>query len=76
MGAKSLAARGRLGEISRRHSNQPDLIQDARRELAVAKIEDYVQRVVNDAPPLTAEQRLRLGALLLANTVPGGSDAA
>ncbi len=71
MGAKALAARGRLGQTSRRYADQPDRILDARRDLAVAKIEDYVAKVVADAPPLTADQRDQLALLLRG----GGSDA-
>lgn len=37
---------------------------DARRDLAVAKIAQYVERVVAEAPPLTDEQRERLAGLL------------
>ena len=65
MGSKSLAARGRLGAVSRRHPNQPDLIAAARSELVAAKIEDYVRAVVDAAPPLTLEARTRLAVLLL-----------
>lgn len=35
-----------------------------RRDLAAAKLEEHVSRVVADAPPLTAEQRDRIAALL------------
>jgi hypothetical protein len=42
----------------------------ARREYAVAKIEDYVRRTVDAAPPLTIEQRTRLASLL---TSSGGA---
>lgn len=37
---------------------------DTARELAAARIAEYVSRVVADAPPLTNEQRQRLTALL------------
>jgi len=63
MGAKALAARGRLGYVSQ-HPDQPDRILDARRDLAAAKIEDYIAKVVDAAPPLNAEQRDRLALLL------------
>ena len=39
-------------------------IDDARRNLAVAKLEDYIKRTVDAAPPLTVEQRDRLALLL------------
>jgi len=67
MGAKTIAARGRLGSVSRRHPDQPDLIAAARRELAAAKLEDYIRRVVDGAPELD-QQRLDRLALLLRGT--------
>ncbi len=69
MGAKALAARGRLGYVSQ-HPDQPDRILDARRDLAVAKIEDYIAKIVDDAPPLNQAQRDKL-ALLLRGGGPG-----
>lgn len=36
----------------------------ARRDLAEAKIAQYVERVLAQAPPLTGEQRTRLAELL------------
>lgn len=44
-------------------------VDDARRELAVEKITQYVERVVASAPELTPEQRSRLAALLRAERV-------
>ena len=58
------SARGVLGQVSRRHRDEPELIEDARRSLAEAKIAEYVRKTVDSAPPLTAEQRQRLAALL------------
>lgn len=37
---------------------------EARRDLAEAKIADYVERVLANAPPLTSEQKTRLARLL------------
>lgn len=34
------------------------------RDLAAARIQDYIKRVVDAAPPLTSEQRDRLAGLL------------
>ena len=55
-------ARARLAAASRHHpdSNHVDL----RRDLAAAKLETYVQRILDAAPPLTADQRDRVSALL------------
>lgn len=56
--------RARLASLSRsRTSDDPDLV-NARRNLRAARLEDYISRVVAEAPPLTAEQRDRLAVLL------------
>ncbi|MEX3645021.1 hypothetical protein [Mycolicibacterium porcinum] len=39
-------------------------LDDPKRDLAAAKIEAYVKRVVAEAPPLTDEQRARLADLM------------
>ncbi len=41
----------------------------ARANLAAAKIEDFIERTLADAPPISDEQRARLARLL---TVDGG----
>jgi hypothetical protein len=56
--------KARVGALSRsRNSEDPDLVT-ARASLKAARVEDYITRVVNEAPPLTAEQRERLAVLL------------
>ena len=68
--------RGRVAALSRsRDANDPDLI-NARLELRAARLADYIQRTVNAAPPLTAEQRDRLALLLASPASIGGPDAA
>ena len=63
--------RARVASLSRsRPHDDPDLL-DARRDLRAARLEDYIRRVVDTAPPLTGEQRARLAGLLA-----GGPDAA
>jgi len=57
------AAAGRWG-----HSNKDELARD----YAAAKLEDYITRTVNAAPPLTPAQRDQLAMLLRG----GGPDAA
>jgi len=37
---------------------------EAKRSLNATRLEEYIRRVVNDAPPLTNEQRNRLAAIL------------
>jgi hypothetical protein len=56
--------RGRVAGLSRdRAPDDPDLV-DARRSLAAARLEDYIEKTVAAAPPLTAAQRARLRDLL------------
>lgn len=52
----------RLGAESRFHPESD--ATEIRRDLAASRIEDYVARVVDAAPPLTPEQRDRIAALL------------
>lgn len=47
-----------------------------RRDYAAVKIEEYVAKVVAEAPPLTAEQRHRIAQLLAPHATVGGGDAA
>ncbi|MGC4109452.1 MAG: hypothetical protein QM747_03290 [Nocardioides sp.] len=70
----ALEARNRYGAVKRHHPQDLELVAAAQRDLAAAKIEDFIQRTVDDAPPLTDEQRNRLAALL--RPVAGGGDAA
>lgn len=44
-------------------ATQPEVLH-ARRDLAAENIAAYVERVVSTAPPLTADQRSRIAALL------------
>lgn len=60
----ALAARNRLGAVVRHHPNDPERVSAARADLAAAKLEEYIARVVATAPPLTVEQRDRLAVLL------------
>lgn len=59
--SRALDARNRLAAASRHH---PELIEQRRRELNEAKIADYIERVLAEAPPLTPDQRARLAELL------------
>lgn len=58
----TLQARAELGVATR--LRDPERISAARRDLAAAKIQQYVERVVAEAPPLTPEQADRLAAIL------------
>lgn len=56
--------RARIGALSRsRTADDPDLV-NARRDLKAARLAAYIKKVVDDAPPLTDEQRDRLAVLL------------
>ena len=56
--------RARVAALSRdRAPDDPELV-DARRSLAAARLEEYIERTVAAAPPLTAAQRARLRGLL------------
>jgi hypothetical protein len=57
--------RARVASLTRsREPSDPDLL-NARRDLAAARAEGYIQKLVDAAPPLTADQRARLAVLLL-----------
>ncbi|WP_155850246.1 hypothetical protein [Arthrobacter sp. Br18] len=61
MSTPTRAARAKLAAASRHHPNKDH--SQLQRELAAAKLEAYVEKIVADAPPLTTEQRARLAAL-------------
>lgn len=52
-----------VANIARHRPGTPEL-DSARRELAAAKLAAYIRRVVDEAPPLTDEQRQTLARLL------------
>lgn len=52
---------------------RPEEADVARRDLRAARLEDYIRRTVDAAPPLTAEQCDRLALLL--RTPSGGAAA-
>lgn len=56
-----LAARARTGVAAR--SGDEDQIEDARRDLAAAKLEQYIEKIVSTAPPLSPAQNSHLAAL-------------
>lgn len=56
--------RGRVARLSRDHAPDSPEITSTRAELAAAKLEQYIERVVAEAPPLTPAQRDRLALLL------------
>jgi hypothetical protein len=56
--------RARVASLTRsRTTDDPELVT-ARQNLKAARVEDYIARVVAEAPPLTPEQRDRIASLL------------
>lgn len=56
--------RAKVAGLSRsRKADDPELV-DARQKLKAARLEDYVARVVAEAPPLTEDQKHRIASLL------------
>jgi hypothetical protein len=49
--------------VAHRKPRDPQAIEDARRGLAAEKIAAYVAKVLDEAPPLNDEQRIRLAEL-------------
>ncbi|MGO9156780.1 hypothetical protein [Mycobacterium sp.] len=74
-------ARARRAGLHGRPIDDPDRV-NAERDLAAAKIANYIEKVVAQARPFTREQVDQLRVLLeparrdLANARPGGGDAA
>lgn len=54
----------KLNANKRWHADRPDIVDPLKREIAEAKLAEYIRRVVDQAPPLTAAQRDRLALLL------------
>jgi hypothetical protein len=56
--------RARVAALSRdRKPTDPDLLA-AKRDLRASRAEEYIKRVVDQAPPLSDSQKARLAALL------------
>jgi hypothetical protein len=55
--------RAGIARASKR-TGDPMSAADKRRDYAAAKLEDYIRRTVDQAPPLTEDQRSRIAALL------------
>lgn len=66
--------RSRVASLTARGAD-PAEIDRARRDLRAARLADHIKRVVDEAPPLTAEHRDRL-MRLLRPTLGGDEDVA
>lgn len=64
--SRATEARGRLGHKSRMYPKSHPEVISARRALKEAKLADFIEKTVAEAPPLTDEQAHRIAALLLA----------
>jgi len=64
MPASVPSAHGRVAILTRHHGPDDPVTLDAKRDLEAVKLEEYIRRVVDQAPSLTADQRDRLAALL------------
>lgn len=64
MTSRAIAARNLLGNTCRHHPDDAEAKTHARRDLAAAKIADYIEKIVSQAPPLTDAQRESISALL------------
>ncbi len=56
--------RARYSALRRYRPETDASVQDAKRELRAARLEDYITKTLAAAPPLTDEQRTRLAVLL------------
>lgn len=57
--------RARVAALARNgHGADDPAVIDARRDLRAERLADHIRRVVDAAPPLTAEQRDRLAFLI------------
>lgn len=53
-----------VASIERWHGPDDPRLPELRRDLRAAELEEHIRRLVDQAPPLTSEQRARLAALL------------
>lgn len=68
--------RARVASLTRsRTADDPELVK-ARQNLKAERLADYIRRTVDAAPPLSAEQRSRLAALLIRPSDVRGGEAA
>lgn len=70
------AARARLSALKRYRPDDDPAVTAARAELREAKLADHIKSIVDDAPPLSPEQRSRLAVLLLSPSGRTPSEAA
>ena len=59
-----LRATAAIARAHRAEGSDSPRLDDLRRDLAVAKLTEYINKTVDAAPPLSNEQRERLATLL------------
>ena len=65
------SARNRHNQLRRWRRPDDPVVVEAGRDARAAKLAEYIERVVNEAPPLTEDQKSALSLLLR----PPGGDA-
>jgi hypothetical protein len=66
------AERAKLNALKRYRSPDDPEVLKAAAALKAGRIEDHIKTLVDAAPPLSAEQKVRLAALLIAPSGAGG----
>lgn len=75
MSSSWTSERAKVASLTRsRTADDPELVA-ARRNLRASRLEDYVQRVVEEWPPLTEDQLERVAFLLRPANPDGGAAA-
>ncbi len=70
MGVRAQSAKGRYAAAIQWRSDDPVAIENARRDLAVANVHDFILKTHDTAPPFTQDQRMELAALILSGDLP------
>lgn len=71
MQSRARQLRSQIGVTTRLRPDDTEAIDDLRREFGAARLEEYIQKTLSTFPPLTAEQRSHLAALLVDRRVGG-----
>lgn len=65
--------RSQLANSARHHPDAPETVE-LRRQLKAWRLYDHIRAVIDDFPPLTAQQRARLTVLLRTDHDDAGGD--
>ena len=66
----TLHHRARVAVLTRHRGDHDAEVLEARRALRESKVMDQIRRLADESPPFTAEQRLRLAAILCNPAAP------